>query len=114
MTREEFLRDPVPNMWIALGQQEVPPDWIREAWNNRAFRENITYEFVRGVRKLGDLGDCQYWLGVLPGILTDDEVVSLYIAIRDESHRYEDEWRGEFEAAFPNVVDKLPHPKPVD
>lgn len=108
MTREQFLQDPVCNLWLALSQQEVPIDWIKEAWHQPAFRNNVKYEFVRSVRKMGDLVDCDYWLGILPRIMTNDEVVELFASIRDQSLRHEDEWRQEFIEAFKQFAHVLP------
>jgi hypothetical protein len=59
----------------------------------------------------GDFFIAQYWLQTLPEILTEQQTVELYQAIRDHSHRYEDEWREEFEAAFRQFADKLPPPQ---
>src|SRR5262245_61715866 len=112
MTKEEFLRDPVNLFWGS--GQSIPKEWLRDAWNIDQFRENATYEMIRSVRKDGDFFHVQYWLSVLPEFLFEEEVIQLYVAIRDQSHRYEDEWREEFEAAFPNVACKLPPPRVED
>lgn len=109
MTKEEFLLDPVNR--FSEGGDSIPTDWIKEAWANAHFRDNTTYELIRSVRKNGDFFIAQFWLEILPEILTEQQVVDLYIAIRDQSHRYEDEWRGEFEAAFRRFADKLPAPR---
>lgn len=109
MNREEFLLDPVNR--FSQGGDSIPNDWIKEAWGNPHFRDNTTYELIRSVRKNGDFFIAQYWLEILPHILTEQQVIDVYVAIRDQSHRYEDEWRGEFEAAFPGVADKLPPPR---
>jgi hypothetical protein len=109
MTKEDFLRDPVRFFW--LENHDIPNEWIKEAWSVDRFRENATYELIRSVRKNGDFFIAQYWLQILPEILTEQQVVDLYVAIRDQSHRCEDEWRGEFEAAFHRFIDKLPPPR---
>jgi hypothetical protein len=109
MNKEEFLLDPVQR--LAQEGHSIPIDWIKEAWANAQFRANTTYELVRSVRKNGDFFIAQHWLQVLPEILTSEQVVELYLAIREQSHRYEDEWRGEFEAAFRRFADKLPPPR---
>ena len=109
MTKEEFLCDPVNLLWAE--NQDVDREWIREAWSIDRFRDNATYELIRSVRKNGDFFIAQYWLQVLPEILTEQQVIDLYSAIRAESHRYEDEWRGEFEAAFHRFTDNLPLPR---
>jgi hypothetical protein len=106
MTKDEFLRDPVGLFWA--DNKGVPNDWIKAAWSIDHFRENATYELIRSVRKNGDFFIAQYWLQILPEILTEQQTVELYQAIRDQSHRYEDEWRGEFETAFRQFADKLP------
>jgi hypothetical protein len=109
MNKEEFLHDPVKLSWA--DGQSVPDEWIKEAWLIDRFRDNAIYELVRSVRKNGDFFIAQYWLKLLPEILTEEQVVELYQAVRDRSHRYEDEWRGEFEAAFSRFADKLPAPR---
>jgi hypothetical protein len=106
VTKDEFLRDPVRVLWAE--DQDVPIEWIREAWAIEAFRDNATYEMVRSVRKNGDFFIAGYWLAVLPAILTEDQVVDLYVSIRDQAHRVEDEWRPGFEVAFRRFADKLP------
>lgn len=108
MTKEEFLLDPVNR--FAEGGDPIPPDWIKEAWANAQFRDNGTYELIRSVQKNGDFFIAQFWLEILPEILSEQQVVELYTAIRDQSYRYVHEWREEFEAAFPGVVDQLPPP----
>lgn len=112
MNKEEFLLDPVNR--FSEGVQPIPSDWIREAWNDPLFRDNTTYELIRSVRKNGDFFIAQHWLGILPEILTEEQVLDLYLAIRNKSHRYENEWREEFEAAFPSVASKLPPPRVDD
>jgi hypothetical protein len=106
MNKKEFLKDPVKLFWGH--DRSIPNDWIKDAWQINSFRENATYELVRSVRKNGDFFVAQYLLDILPQVLSEAQVVELYNAIRDQSHRYEDEWRGEFEAAFRSFADKLP------
>lgn len=109
MTKDQFLQDPVRFFWS--GDHDIPPEWIRDAWSISAFRDNVTYEFVRGVRKFGDLGDCQFWLEILPPLLSANEVVQLFTAIRDQAHQPENAWRPEFEVAFQPFADSLPPPQ---
>jgi hypothetical protein len=109
MTKDDFLRDPVRLLWAE--NRTVPNDWITAAWSIEPFRENVTYELIRSVRKNGDFFIAQYWLQILPQILTEPQAIELYQAIRDHSHRYEDEWREEFETAFRQFADKLPPPQ---
>jgi hypothetical protein len=108
MTKEGFLLDPV-NRFSEAGDS-ILTDWIKEASANAPFRDNATYALIRSVRKNGAFFSAQFWLEIVE-ILTEHRVVDLYLAIRDQSHRYKDEWRGEFEAAFPSVANKLPPPR---
>ena len=109
MTKDDFLHDPVRLLWAE--NQTVPDDWIKAAWSVDRFREHVTYELIRSVRKNGDFFIAQYWLQILPGILSEQQAVELYQAIRDHSHRCEDEWKEEFEAAFRQFADTLPPPR---
>lgn len=109
MTKDEFLRDPVKLFWAE--NQAVPNEWIKAAWSIDQFRENTTYELIRSVRKNGDFFITQIWLQILPDLLTEQQAVELYEAIRDQSHRYEDEWSEDFKAAFHRFADELPAPR---
>jgi hypothetical protein len=106
MTKEEFLEDPVAGFWMTGG--DVPLEWIPEAWANPRFRDNVLEEVIRSVSKVGDFGHARFWLDFLPTFLPAEDVVWLYTRVRDASGRPEDEWRAEFEEAFPRFVSLLP------
>jgi hypothetical protein len=106
MTKEEFLKS--PSTLVLQAEESVPADWIAEAWDDQQFQANVTHAVVRSVSKNGDFFIASYWLEVLPTFLTEDQVVSLYKRIRDESGRKESEWRPEFERAFSAQIASLP------
>jgi hypothetical protein len=110
LTRESFLTDPNRLMW----QDDVQPEWIVEAYRTHApFQANFQYMLARSVSKRGDFSVAEGWLEVLAPALSADEMVELYLQIRDRSQRLELEWRGEFEAAFPDhKAALLPPPQP--
>jgi hypothetical protein len=109
MTKEDFLQDPVTIFWS--GKHQIPQQWIKEAWSLKPFRENATSELIRSVRKNGDFFIAQYWLDLLPSLLSEQEVIELYNAIRDNSGRVEHEWREQFLKAFQQYSDTLPPPR---
>jgi hypothetical protein len=68
---------------------------------------------IRSVSKFGDFDLAgEELVDELSEILSDQEAVTLYVAIRDHSHRLEDEWRDEFIDAFPDSEPLLPAPLP--
>lgn len=110
LTEEQFLADP-NRLWYSVRRQEIEPEWFAEGWRTiPAFRDNLTYELTRSVSKNGDFFIASDLLAYLPSVLDRDQVVAVYVAIRDESGRPEDEWRPEFERAFAAHVEALPPP----
>jgi hypothetical protein len=108
LTQEQFFADP-NRLWYSDRRQEIEPDWFKEGWRTRpGFRDNLTYELTRSVSKNGDFFIASDLLAYLPSVLDRDQVVAVYVAIRDESRRPEDEWRPEFEQAFADYVGALP------
>jgi hypothetical protein len=74
-----------------------------------AERENLIYGITRYVSKLGDglwVSDTE--LRALRTFFRVEDAVELYIRIRDESLRFEDEWRDQFIMYFPDARDALP------
>lgn len=105
ITREEFLIDPIRLMW----QHDVQLEWIMEAYRtNKEFRNNVWYGLSRSVTKRGNFSLAGGWLQIFSSILEEDEVTTLYEAIRQGSQRLELEWRPEFVEAFPHCRDVLP------
>jgi hypothetical protein len=110
LTKAQFLADP-NRLWYAARRHEIEPEWFKEGWRTlQAFRDNLTYELTRDVRKTGSLRFTPDLLAYLPKILDREQVVAVYVSIRDESGRPEDEWRTEFEEAFPEHAAALPRP----
>lgn len=110
MNKDEFFADP----WSSLRSSDsaIVPTWVGEAWSRRPFRKRATQELVRSVAKNGDFFDASWLLASLgPGQLRREAVIELFVAIRDQAGRPEDEWRGEFEDAFADYVDALPPPQ---
>jgi len=67
---------------------------------------------IRSVSKNGDFYIAEAVVDELRKVLSAQEAVTLYVAIRDHSHRQEYEWRDEFIAAFPDSEPLLPAPLP--
>jgi hypothetical protein len=106
MTKLEFLQN--PRQLFKAPPESVPVEWVAEAWRSTPLKADITYELTRSVSKNGDFHIAHYWLELLPALLTGEEVLELYMAIRDQSERLESEWRPEFENAFAKHSHLLP------
>ena len=114
LTRQEFFAR--PNYWYYLGGQPISSEWIADAWEELPeFRDNVTYEFVREARKLGDLDAVQSSLEFLSDILPLRRMVEVYKQVRACSPAREPEFRPTFErvfgermAAFPAAADDEP------
>jgi hypothetical protein len=70
----------------------------------------MTYLLVRSVSKVGTLELASDAVQVLAAELDEDQVTSLYEAVRDQSGRHEAEWRSEFERTFARQAGRLPPP----
>ena len=108
-TKDEFLADP-NRLWYKP-DASFQLEWAAEAWQDPAFRDNLSYELARSVSKTGDFELCGRTLDALSKILTNDQAVNLYVYIRDQSMRPESEWRDAFIQAFPKTRDLLPAPQ---
>ena len=106
MTKEEFLKD--PTLMVLRLENPAPAEWIAAAWSDVNFRENVTHALIRCVCKNGDFFVAGYWIEVLPAILSEREVITLFERIRDESGRLEAEWREEFTRVFADHAAALP------
>src|SRR5215510_8461170 len=67
---------------------------------------------IRSVSKNGDFYVAEAVVDELRKVLSAQEAVTLYVAIRDYTRRQEYEWRDEFIAAFPDSEPLLPAPLP--
>ena len=65
---------------------------------------------ANSLSKTGSFFLAQHELDGLVGRLSENQVVDLYMYLRDESSRVEMEWRGEFVTAFPECDSALPAP----
>ena len=63
---------------------------------------------VRSISKAGNFSLARDALQQLSVTLTDEQALSFYVEIRDNSGRPESEWRDEFLSCFPRVKDRLP------
>lgn len=110
VNREAFLADPSGHWyyWQSNRRDKIPVEWFAEAWRTiPVFRENLSYELKRYTSKWGAM-QAPEMLAMLNQFLVSTEVIALYEYIRDESGREEEEWRAEFEAAFPEHAPSLP------
>ncbi|SIO16935.1 hypothetical protein SAMN05444166_2802 [Singulisphaera sp. GP187] len=94
----------------SMPARDFPTEWMAEAWGHSEIRANLTYGLSRMVSKIGELAHGADHLDLLARSLSNEQLVQLYIDIRDQSHRFEEEWREEFERAFPKIVSRLPEP----
>jgi hypothetical protein len=83
---------------------------IESVWRNGppAERENLIYGIVRYVSKLGELSVSDVELRAMQKFFGVPDAVELYERIRDDSLRFEGEWRDQFIAYFPAARDALP------
>jgi hypothetical protein len=65
---------------------------------------------IRSVSKNGDFFLAEAEVEALSRVLSAQEAVTLYIAIRDHSRRLEYEWRDQFTDAVPDSESLLPAP----
>jgi len=70
--------------------------------------ERIKENISRSVSKNGDFDLAFDEIGSLSGSVSKEQVVELYIFIRDHSDRMEEEWRDEFIEFFPEFEESLP------
>ncbi len=105
--RESFLRaiEEFPSGGFSL--EETPPEWMADAWQIATVRAEISYAIGRNVSKTGSLCYADDYLAYLGNALTAEQLVELFLFIRDSVGR-EQEFRPEFERAFPKCVSLLP------
>jgi hypothetical protein len=75
---------------------------------------NPAEDFVRYVGKTGDLDLISQSSIEWARGLSDHAKIALYLKVRDESQRSEDEWRDEFAAKVRINEDLLPASSPLD
>jgi hypothetical protein len=106
MDKAEFLKNVYRTM-----PREIPSAWMADAWVIDEVRAELTYGLARAVSKCGSLSFTKDYLDLLARSLSDGQLVQLYCDIRDQSGRHEEEWREDFERAFPKIVGLLPDPR---
>jgi len=92
---------------------DVDPNLVRRiesVWRDGppAEREELIYGIVRYVSKLGELSVSDAELRAMGTFFGVADAVELYQRIRDDSLRFEGEWRDQFIAYFPAARDGLP------
>jgi hypothetical protein len=109
-SRDVFLREIVKIPFGGFPLNETPPSWMAEAWCIDQVRENISYGLAKDVGKTGSLCRTREYLSFLERALSVEQLVELFLYIRDEHGcaLREPEFRPEFEAAFPKCVASLP------
>lgn len=83
---------------------------IEFAWRDEGSpeRESLIHGIVRYVSKLGVLTISDIELRAMRTFFTPEDAVELYKRIRDDSMRFEGEWREQFIEYFPESRDVLP------
>lgn len=94
----------------SMSAREFPTEWMAEAWDDEEIRSDLTYGLSHMVSKVGELAHSAAYLDLLARALSHKQLIQLYMDIRDNSYRHEEEWREEFERTFPEVADLLPAP----
>jgi hypothetical protein len=86
------------------------PQGLERLWRQGpiADKDKVIYYIARDVSKLGDLSSSDCHLRAMRTFFSVEDAVELYKRVRDQSLRFEGEWRGQFVAYFPAVRDALP------
>src|SRR5262245_44499417 len=84
-----------------------PQDWITEAWELQGIQGSLVYEMANEVSKNGEMFCGPEFLTNLSEALTTEQVVRLFMEIRDRSPHRESEFRSEFEAGFEKHLSAL-------
>ena len=96
-TKEAFLRDFFD---FDFSPDEIPSDWMAEAWEIDLIRKYLTSDMTRMISKGCEIRYLPPFSALLVRSLTCEQIVSLYEEIRDGAYRHEDEWREGFEQMF--------------
>jgi hypothetical protein len=109
--RAEYLKAVDPWTFpVVEGCPDPPPEWVAAAWDTAAVQENLVYVLAREVSKNETMNCSETFLGKLSAVLRTEQVVRLFLAIRDRSPHREAEFRPEFERGFTQHVTVLPPP----
>ena len=81
-----------------LSGEELRVGWARDAWEDDHAREFLTNHMAEDVARGGDSWNRPDWIEQLDLSLNRDQVVELYVEIRDRSGRPERDWRPAFES----------------
>jgi len=73
-----------------------------------AERRNLIYDITRHVSKLGELSILDAELRAMQTFFRAEDAVELYTKIRDDSMRFESEWREQFVSYFSAFESALP------
>jgi hypothetical protein len=99
MTKDEFLAAPV-ECWFSSARNELDPEWFAAVWRaDPTFRDELTHETKRYIRKAGVLADPEL-LAMLGRALTREEVLALAEELRQDARHRILEWGAQFEKAF--------------
>jgi hypothetical protein len=111
-TREHFLLLLEELPYGGFPFDEMPTQWMADAWETERIREELSGEMARTVGELGELAYDAEYLSYLSRALTPQRQVELYTYLRDTCRHEtrEDEFRPSFERAFPACVSLLPPP----
>ena len=113
MERAEYIEAVQENPWTfpaVEGCPDPPREWVAAAWDSDAVQESIVAEMARDVSKNGGLGWAVEFLAGLSDALSTEQLVRLFLTIRDGSPHRESEFRPQFEAAFAAHAAALPPP----
>ena len=107
MEKDEFLTN---ILHFRFDPASIPSEWMSEAWESAGVRENLTYDIKRIISKTGKIDYDEGFQNLLGRSLTCDQVVGLYVFIRDNAYRSEEEWRPQFTQIFARCAGSLPAP----
>jgi hypothetical protein len=113
MTKAEYPERIQKNPWTILEVERFdspPAEWVSEAWELEKIQGSIAYDMARDVSKNGEIFCGPEFLASLSEALTTDQVVRLFLKIREWSPHREPEFRPQFEQGFARHASALPPP----
>jgi hypothetical protein len=109
--REEYLRKISPTTFPAVeGCSHPPGEWIADAWDSEVIQRTLAWDFAKDVSQDGTIGYDTSYLARLSVLLRTEQVVRLYLTIREESPHREAEFRSQFVEVFSEHASALPPP----
>lgn len=104
-----FLPDPAVNPYFDYYVQGIGfSGWEDEFWSDDRLRRQVVLHMSFDIDMRGSTWCGEDWMLVLHRYLTNEQVIQLYIDLRECTASPEREWRGIFEESFPGIKRFLP------